>query len=741
MIQDISSIIQNPLEQREKLRDALGNLLTWVYQDSVRDVLGKELMAQVRQYEQQIRGRLDAEFSLVVLGEFKRGKSTFVNALLKKELMPMNVTPETMTINQIRYGSQLRVEATFKDGLRLLLNHHDIERDNLINKLDSLVNPVSTTISAEDLAVLHDKIRAFLLESDAFRNLDQVENFFDVPTIKPWRHILPEAQGSRQSYVRAFFDSLRCRFNEKGQNALVLFLRVIANDIPKEDAKYGYCLSLASELEAKEPPFVQGISNAISSSYFAEAAERGTLLYDETILGATEYITIEAPVPWLQDMVLVDTPGMGDILPHLDELVESYLPKADAVIYVTSKQFLLSETEQAFLERSLAPLEFGKVLFVVNRMDEINTEREAQKIRQAAEGKIGRIFPQAQIFYLSGLDEHLRQQSEPHLASPRSERLALEFDRFRETLDSSVLLNRDVMQLERAKNQMLILLNKLTKDVTQIREAIKTDRTALAKAIIQFEKSDSELHLAIQQEQERLQIKVSELQQQAETWLSEFLMRLSEETVPSLGYSEFDDIQRHFHFFLTDALTTAVQNCWESQQPLILNSLQKTQEAIQADIDQVNLRWQTEEIQNALHSLTTEDMWKSLDFWQKMSDQRLAAFFRFTDHRLLLLKRLVEEGSRRLSARQKRRRFGQRFKESLPDLEQALFKELAMLYEQLANELKNHVETAYEPTLEAYQATLIQAQQLQENEISRHDALSVLHNLEQLLNETRQKLH
>ncbi len=40
-------------------------------------------------------------YTVVVLGEFKRGKSTFVNALLGTKLLPMDVLPETATINAI----------------------------------------------------------------------------------------------------------------------------------------------------------------------------------------------------------------------------------------------------------------------------------------------------------------------------------------------------------------------------------------------------------------------------------------------------------------------------------------------------------------------------------------------------------------------------------------------------------------------------------------------------------------
>lgn len=55
-------------------------------------------------------------FTVVVLGEFKRGKSTFVNALLGTPLLPMNILPETATINAIMYSENPQLSVVYMDG-------------------------------------------------------------------------------------------------------------------------------------------------------------------------------------------------------------------------------------------------------------------------------------------------------------------------------------------------------------------------------------------------------------------------------------------------------------------------------------------------------------------------------------------------------------------------------------------------------------------------------------------------
>ena len=55
-------------------------------------------------------------FTVVVLGEFKRGKSTFINALLRTELLPTDVLPETATINALMYSDTPTVQVVMNDG-------------------------------------------------------------------------------------------------------------------------------------------------------------------------------------------------------------------------------------------------------------------------------------------------------------------------------------------------------------------------------------------------------------------------------------------------------------------------------------------------------------------------------------------------------------------------------------------------------------------------------------------------
>ena len=64
-----------------------------------------------------LRDRLDAaRLRVLVVGEAKRGKSTLVNALLGREVLPVGVTPLTAVATTVRYGDDPRADARFIDG-------------------------------------------------------------------------------------------------------------------------------------------------------------------------------------------------------------------------------------------------------------------------------------------------------------------------------------------------------------------------------------------------------------------------------------------------------------------------------------------------------------------------------------------------------------------------------------------------------------------------------------------------
>ena len=53
---------------------------------------------------------------LMIAGEAKSGKSTFINAYLGTEILPMDVRQCTSSVVEIRYGAEFVLNATYADG-------------------------------------------------------------------------------------------------------------------------------------------------------------------------------------------------------------------------------------------------------------------------------------------------------------------------------------------------------------------------------------------------------------------------------------------------------------------------------------------------------------------------------------------------------------------------------------------------------------------------------------------------
>ncbi|MGD9495429.1 MAG: dynamin family protein [Armatimonadota bacterium] len=94
--------------QTEALSDTLGELAQFARER------GND--GNARRLEELI-AKLEAQtFNLVVFGEFKRGKTTFINALIGQELLPAAVVPLTSVVTILHYGPMTQAQVEFRDG-------------------------------------------------------------------------------------------------------------------------------------------------------------------------------------------------------------------------------------------------------------------------------------------------------------------------------------------------------------------------------------------------------------------------------------------------------------------------------------------------------------------------------------------------------------------------------------------------------------------------------------------------
>jgi GTP-binding protein EngB required for normal cell division len=75
-------------------------------------------------------------FNLVVVGQFKRGKTSLINALLGAEILPVAVVPLTSIVTIMTYGEALRIKVYFNDG-----KIAEIKSESLVEYVTEKGNP------------------------------------------------------------------------------------------------------------------------------------------------------------------------------------------------------------------------------------------------------------------------------------------------------------------------------------------------------------------------------------------------------------------------------------------------------------------------------------------------------------------------------------------------------------------------------------------------------------------------
>ncbi|NJM23912.1 MAG: hypothetical protein HC907_37640 [Richelia sp. SM1_7_0] len=183
---------------------------------------------------------------------------------------------------------------------------------------------------------------------------------------------------------------------------------------------------------------------------------------------------------------------------------------------------------------------------------------------------------------MSALDEFCRMQSLPRPNLSLASKLENYFDDFHNYLKQSVILNRDVIQLERACNQTLQVIEKFDFNINLVSQLTQTDQ--LSTTSNNIPNRTSELHQKVEQLQHQIKSEITQLRQQANYWIVEFMQRMQTETITQLDKSSLDEIRCHFPFFLTEKLRQAVYECMNIHQPIIIDKLQKLETSILSDL-------------------------------------------------------------------------------------------------------------------------------------------------------------
>jgi small GTP-binding protein len=99
---------------------------------------------------------------------------------------------------------------------------------------------------------------------------------------------------------------------------------------------------------------------------------------------SVDYLEIGYPAPLLEERILlVDTPGVNDLSLQRADITYTYVPRADAVLFLLDAGQILKESERVFLNDKLLKASRDKIVFVITKWDLLSPDEAREALAYA----------------------------------------------------------------------------------------------------------------------------------------------------------------------------------------------------------------------------------------------------------------------------------------------------------------------------------------------------------------------
>src|SRR6202041_1264388 len=111
-----------------------------------------------------------------------------------------------------------------------------------------------------------------------------------------------------------------------------------------------------------------------------------------------DHLEIGYPSPLLGERILlVDTPGVNDLSLQRADITYSYIPRADAVLFLLDAGQILKESERVFLEDKLLKASRDKMVFVVTKWALLSPDEQKEALAYARD-KLAKLVTDPLVF-------------------------------------------------------------------------------------------------------------------------------------------------------------------------------------------------------------------------------------------------------------------------------------------------------------------------------------------------------
>lgn len=167
-------MITNYKKAKEDVLKAYSSFLPII--EAVKDGKATSYDSSLESLAKQAENIKQDKFLLMIVGEAKSGKSTFINAYLGEEILPMDVKQCTSAIVEIRYGEKFILKATYADDRIEVIEDEQKIKDFLTANAALDDDYRDIPVSTINIEILMHKKDKKVLETEIIDLLKGIEN-------------------------------------------------------------------------------------------------------------------------------------------------------------------------------------------------------------------------------------------------------------------------------------------------------------------------------------------------------------------------------------------------------------------------------------------------------------------------------------------------------------------------------------------------------------------------------------
>jgi hypothetical protein len=167
---------------------------------------------------------------------------------------------------------------------------------------------------------------------------------------------------------------------------------------------------------------------------------------------------------------------------------------------------------------------------------------------------------------LSALDELCRKKEVKRPVPELSQLLEINFLEFETALQNDIILQKDIIKSTRAVMLARLLIDDMANRINLLKNSLQSDIEKLIYDENELKNENSALMKSIEKEKSELADEIDKMKHEAKNWMTEFLTRLENNINSIKEQANVRDLERHFQFFMSDSIKSAITACVERHQ-------------------------------------------------------------------------------------------------------------------------------------------------------------------------------